>query len=236
VTSCDPRNPERPVGACLGQWSVKVMTFLLCLFFLGAGTASAASDSGECILDYHSRIEVHEAGHLIVTEQIKVVSTGNQIKRGIYRDFPTSYKTRSGKKMRMGFKVLRVLKDERPEAYHTKSRLNGRRIYIGSENVLLKPGTYTYTITYRTDRQLGFFEDHDELYWNVTGNDWRFTIDRAKVTVVLPPGADILRKAAYTGRRGQKGQNFISRLDEEGRGRVDHCRCLAQRDCHGADI
>ena len=29
--------------------------------------------------------------------------------------------------------------------------------------------------------------DHDELYWNVTGNAWKFPIDVATATVLLPP-------------------------------------------------
>lgn len=185
------------------------------MFFLWTGIAFAAG-SGERILDYHSRIEVHEDGHLIVTEQIKVVSRGNRIKRGIYRDFPTTYKTRTGKKMQVALKVLRVLKDDRPESYHIKSQLSGKRIYIGNKNVSLKPGTYTYTLTYRTDRQLGFFEDHDELYWNVTGNDWDFTIEKAGATVVLPDRAEVIEAMAYTGKRGARGTAFTQGFDEIG--------------------
>ncbi len=51
------------------------------------------------------------------------------------------------------------------------------RVYLGSKNVCLEPGEYTHAIEYRTSRQLGFFEDHDELYWNVTGNGWAFPIE-----------------------------------------------------------
>ncbi len=45
------------------------------------------------------------------------------------------------------------------------------------KKVILPPGEYTYTFIYETDRQLGFFPEFDELYWNVTGNDWNFPID-----------------------------------------------------------
>jgi hypothetical protein len=171
---------------------------------------------GERILNFHSHIEVHEDGHLIVKEQIEVVSAGKQIKRGIFRDFPTVYKDRSGKKVRVEFKVLGVLKNGRPESYHMESPINGKRLYIGKKDVLLKPGTYAYTITYRTDRQLGFFEDHDELYWNVTGNDWKFAIEHAGATVTLPSRAEVIEATAYTGRRGAKGQAFTQSYDEAG--------------------
>ena len=54
-----------------------------------------------------------------------------------------------------------------------------RRRYVDS-------GEHEYQIRYRTTRQLGFFADHDELYWNVTGNGWDFAIDHASAAVSLP--------------------------------------------------
>ena len=39
-------------------------------------------------------------------------------------------------------------------------------------------GQHRYEITYRTTRQIGFFAEYDELYWNVTGNGWTFPIER----------------------------------------------------------
>lgn len=215
VKSYDSRNSFRLNRFYDSVRMLMVVTGLLGMLIPWTAIATAAG-SGESILDYHSKIEVHEDGHLIVTERIKVMSTGNKIKRGIYRDFPTTYKTRTGKKMRVGFKVLSVLKNDRPEAYHTKSQLNGRRIYIGHKDVYLKPGTYTYTISYRTDRQLGFFKDHDELYWNVTGNGWDFIIEKAGATVMLPPRAEVIEATAYTGRQGAKGQAFSQSYDEMG--------------------
>ena len=74
--------------------------------------------------------------------------------------------------------------------------------------MFLRPGEYTYTITYRVDRELGFFKDFDELYWNVTGNGWTFAIDRAEAVIDLPPGAKILKYAAYTGYQGARGQDY----------------------------
>ena len=63
---------------------------------------------------------------------------------------------------------------------------------------------------YRTDRQIGYFEDHDELYWNVTGNGWGFFIDQASATVHLPGSVprDDIAMEGYTGYRGDQGQNY----------------------------
>ncbi len=170
----------------------------------------------ERILSYTSLIRVQPDASLVVTETIQVKAEGRHIKRGIFRTFPTTYERLVGQ-VRVGFKIRSIRKNGKQEPYHTKSESNGIKIYIGSKNVFLKPGVYTYQITYWTDRQLGFFSDYDELYWNVTGNDWRFTIERAKAVVQLPPGAKVLQQAAYTGLKGAKGKQFTYALDSKGR-------------------
>ena len=185
---------------------------LLCFYFVGP----CFSAQSERIRHFKSNIQVHQDGSLTVTEDISVVCARKEIKRGIFRDFPTKYKDRYGNTIRVGFEVLRVSRDGRPEPYHIKKLSNGERVYIGQENILLNPGPYTYTITYKTYRQLGFFKDFDELYWNVTGNGWIFVIDQVEAVVELPPGASILNEAAYTGLSGQKGQEFVTDFDEHG--------------------
>jgi uncharacterized membrane protein YgcG len=190
---------------------------LLLISFLVIGLVrSSFSAQTERILDFKSHIQVHRDGSMTVTEDIMVICARKQIKRGIFRDFPTKYKDRYGNTIRVDFEVVRVLRDGSPEPYHLKQLSNGKRVYIGQEKVFLSPGTYTYTLTYKTDRQLGFFKDFDELYWNVTGNGWNFVIDRAEAVVELPPGAYILNEAGYTGRFGEKGGYFATGLDEYG--------------------
>jgi len=65
-------------------------------------------------------------------------------------------------------------------------------------------------LTYQTDRQLGFFSDHDELYWNVTGNGWDFEMDSVTATVVLPTGAGPKNLTAYTGPQGARGHDYVA--------------------------
>ena len=57
---------------------------------------------------------------------------------------------------------IRELRDGAPDPYFTERRGNGVRVYIGSRDVTLTPDHYTYTLAYRTDRQIGFFDDFDE--------------------------------------------------------------------------
>lgn len=177
------------------------------------------ADYRERILSYHSDIHVLSSGTMDVTETIKVNAQNQQINRGIYRDFPTKYKDRHGNSYVVGFEVLDIRRDGLTDNYHFGSLPNGRRIYIGNANYILSPGEYTYTITYRTTRQLGFFKDHDELYWNVTGNGWAFPIDEAEAVVYLPKDAansSELQTSAYIGLYGSREDDVTMEHTDDG--------------------
>ncbi|NNE37851.1 MAG: DUF2207 domain-containing protein, partial [Gammaproteobacteria bacterium] len=75
---------------------------------------------------------------------------------------------------------------------------------------ILPVAEYTYTFTYRTNRQVGFYESFDELYWNVTGNAWEFSIETASARVFLPESVpdSRLNTTAYTGIQGSQEQSF----------------------------
>jgi uncharacterized membrane protein YgcG len=194
---------------------LSILWLSLCLTLTSGGSALAAEE----ILNWHSDITVHEDASMSVTETIKVRAEGNRIKRGIYRDFPTKYKDRAGNRVTVDSNLLGVKKNGAPEPYHTEKRSNGIRIYAGKSNVFLRPGVYTYEISYDTDRQLGFFRDHDELYWNVTGNGWEMPILRATATVGLPPLilAGDLQMAGYVGPQGSRDRNVDWSLGPDGR-------------------
>jgi uncharacterized membrane protein YgcG len=151
---------------------------------------------------------------MIVTETIKVRAEGINIKHGIYRNFPTIYKDNLGNKVVVDMDILQISRDGKPEDYHTGSSSNGIIIYIGNKNVFLDPGDYTYTIVYKTNRQIGYFADHDELYWNVTGNGWVFPIEKASANITLPKGvsSNDLKYYGFTGLQGSREGDLTSEI------------------------
>jgi uncharacterized membrane protein YgcG len=185
----------------------------------------------ERILSYHSDIHISDDASMVVTETIRVVAQGNQIRRGIYREFPTTYKDRLGNKVVVHFDVLGVTRNGRPEPWHINNRSNGVRIYAGDADTLLNPGEYTYTFTYETNRQIGFFDDHNELYWNVTGNGWDFVIEQASATVSLPGSvsASDIAMDGYTGSQGATGRDY-TRSVEPGTGFIATRHALSPRE------
>lgn len=177
---------------------------------------AAGAFADERILAFHSDITVQRDGTLEVRETIRVRAEGRNIRRGIYRDFPTSYPREGGGQVIVGFSFESASRDGNVEPWRVEDRQNGKRIYLGSAARTLPPGEYTYELAYRTDRQMGFFADHDELYWNVTGNGWGFPIDVASASIRLPDEIprDAIRLEAYTGPQGAKGRDYHAELRE----------------------
>ncbi|MDF2366656.1 DUF2207 domain-containing protein [Sneathiella sp.] len=193
------RTPKFPLAALFG------------LFFLIGAISPTLSHAEELIRNFQSNLWVHSDATLTVQERITVVSEGNQIRRGIYRDFPTDYKDTQGNQYRVGFEVEEVTRDGQAEPFHTERQSNGVRVYIGDKDVIIPHGEHSYMITYRTTRQIGYFDGIDELYWNVTGNGWAFAIERASARVHLPEGASVQDYIAYTGYQGDQGKAYGTR-------------------------
>jgi len=179
--------------------------------FLAAALLAASQVSAlaqERIINFVSDVQVLPNGDLDVFETITIQAEGNQFRRGIFRDFPTSYRRRSdGTRVVVGFEVISVTHNGTPENYTTEGYSNGVRTRIGNANVFISRGQHTYGIRYRTTRQVGFFDKFDELYWNATGNGWNFYIDSATAVITLPKGAQIGQNAFYTGPQGATGKD-----------------------------
>lgn len=202
---------------------------LLCCLLL-AGLAGA-SHAAEEIRSFHARIDVGANGTLRVSEQISVNAEGNRISRGIFRDIPLRYEDVSGRMREVGLDVLAVTRDGRDEPYTVERGSGILRIRIGDANVLLRPGEHAYAITYETTRQIRFFDDHDELYWNVTGNGWDFPIRAASADIRLPNGAAATDVTYYTGPYGSTEQAArAQRLDGGSRIIVEASRALGPRE------
>ena len=104
---------------------MKILTICLLLLTISFPVAAA-----ERILSYHSAIEIFADGSMQVTETIEVRAEGDQVKRGVYRDFPTDYRDRFGNRVRVEFTVLSVTRDGNNEAYRTQQGKKGKILCI----------------------------------------------------------------------------------------------------------
>jgi uncharacterized membrane protein YgcG len=214
LAKSSPHPPPAPSPAS-GRRENRCFPSILLPALLASAAFVHDAHADERILDFHSDIVVAANAGMQVSETIRVHAEGNQIRHGIYRDFPTEYRDRYGNRVHVAFEPEGVTRDGMDEPFHSEGQNNGVRVYFGSENTLLDPGDYTYVLRYRTTRQLGFFDDHDELYWNVTGNGWDFPIEAASAAVALPGpiAAADLRLEAYTGEQGAKGHDYTASAD-----------------------
>ena len=177
------------------------------LIFAALLFAAAPAAAEERITSFVSDVSIQPDSALEVTETIDVHSEGDQIRHGIYRDFPTLYSGRNGSRIRVGFKFEGAELDGHPEPASVEPLSNGVRMKIGDADTELTPGEHRFVIRYHTTRQVGRFADYDELYWNATGNGWGFPIDVAEARLRLPSPAAFGQRSVYTGAEGSTDHN-----------------------------
>ena len=65
----------------------------------------------------------------------------------------------------------------------------------------------TITLHYRVTNGVRFFEEHDELYWNATGDEWDVPLEDVSAEIFLPTGTTGIRTTAYVGAAGSRSQD-----------------------------
>ncbi len=208
------------------------------LFCVGLFIATTPVLGLEKILHFDSDITVAADGQMQVVETIDVWAEGQAIKRGIYRDFPTRYRNQLAVERRTDFDVVSVLLDGENTAMSRQELANGWRIYMGDKDHYLSHGQHRFQLTYRTNHQLQFFDDYDELYWNVTGNGWSFPINKVTARVHLPDGGGqaIQDIQGWTGYQGQQGDDFEIYPRNDGKNTVEFATTQALAEHQGLTI
>ena len=165
---------------------------------LGAATLRAWH-----VEDFHAEVQVRRSGVVEVVETLKVRFEGSY--NGIFRTIPIQYRTRANLNYTLGLEVLGV-EDGAGQGlrYETSRERHYRKIKVWVPGA--SDAVRTVVIRYRVDNALRFFEedDHswDELYWNVTGDEWPVPIERASVRVRLPAQVTGVRARGFTGGYG----------------------------------
>lgn len=163
--------------------------------------AAAAQDTGWTITSFHADYTVRPDRSIEVMERI-AVDFGTLRRHGIYREIPVRYRkiVRAGLPLEAGtvkvdLDVERVT-DGQGRELQTKIDGGARvRIRIGDPDRYVT-GSQTYVIHYRLGSGVGFFEEQDELYWQVTGTEWPVPILQASANVILPPAESWERRDA----------------------------------------
>lgn len=175
---------------------------LLLSLALAALVAISARAEYFTIEKFHSDIIVQENSSIEITETIEV--NFHSSRHGIFRKIPFRYNTEIGKTLVMPVKIQSVTnKKGRPWQYRVSKDGNLVNVRIGDPDRFVREAQ-VYVIKYQVENALLFLDEHDELYWNVTGNNWETEIKVASARVKLKSQktAGSIKCACYTGRYG----------------------------------
>jgi hypothetical protein len=184
--------------------------FLLLIFAPSSAVPAFAREIA--IKHFDEQIQVMPDGTIDVTESIEAQFIGSW--HGIYRTIPVEYTTPQG----LNYTLLidsvgitdgdgQVLKFEK----NSEGRYVKFKIYVpGAEDA-----TRTILFHYRVLDGLKFFQDHDELYWNVTGDEWENPIDLASARIELPAGTTGIHATAFTGSVGSRAEDAQISIDDD---------------------
>jgi uncharacterized membrane protein len=176
-----------------------VLLFIFLIIFVSPVSAQDFTING-----FHADITISEDSSFSVRETIDVQF--HQLKHGIYREIPFKYIDERGNTIKTPMNVISVTDGAgKARKYKTTRKGNTVNIRIGDSGTYVE-GRQVYVITYNVENAILFFDDHDELYWNVTGNYWWASVKEssANVTLATKDGSGNLWAACYTGHSGSK--------------------------------
>ncbi|MGL5830557.1 MAG: DUF2207 domain-containing protein [Candidatus Altimarinota bacterium] len=179
---------------------IKICLFLGSLLLLLPGATSAQYYLWE-IGSFDVQFDVQKDSSIIVTEKIQANFNSSNPKHGIIRYIPVKYKNGLGQNLNLRFSLIDITDQNQNQLTYERT-FNGDFIdlKIGDADITLTT-PQTYLIKYKLERGINSFEDHDELYWNVTGNGWDTSIEKATATVNLPEkiAQNKLKATCFTG-------------------------------------
>jgi uncharacterized membrane protein len=199
-----PGRPSRigncPHGAALGTLFLRAAALAL----LAVTLASSVSARQLKIEKFSAEIFVQPDSTLDVTETIKVNFIG--VWHGLYRTIPVEYVTPQGFNYSL-FVKFDGATDAADQPLKVESSREGHylkwKIYVDDATDVDR----TIRLHYQVRNGLKFFEDHDELYWNVTGDEWDVPVGDASAQIMLPPGVTGVRTNEFTGSYRSRGQD-----------------------------
>jgi uncharacterized membrane protein len=123
-------------------------------------------------------------GAMRVEEHISVNFT--DYNHGILRAIPETYKG-----LPLHIKVNSVTSTSNAPIRYTTYTSNGNKVLKIGDPSQTVTGQQQYTLDYQVQNVITFYKDHDELYWDINGDQWHQPFTSVKATVHLPDGAKL---------------------------------------------
>lgn len=192
-----------------------VFIFIAVLCFPLFSHAQQMGGTEESVMSFDEVVHIQKNGSAQVTETI-LYNFGDKSKHGIYRTIPVEFKNNLGT-LKTRITDISVVDESNVPYNFTTSGRTSITIKIGDAGTLVS-GIHKYIISYSIERVVTFFEDHDEFYWNVTGNEWTVPIEHASSQVFLPGNisADSIKVQCFTGDYGSVKPCSFAQAEENG--------------------
>jgi uncharacterized membrane protein len=159
-----------------------------------------------------------DVGTVRITEKIEAEFPNFNQNHGIERAIPKTYNKNS-----LDIKIISVLKkDNSPWQYTTREQNDNLILRIGDANTFVH-GPQTYIITYSVSNVITFYDNYDEWFWDVNGDQWSQQTKKVSANIYIDSSllTNLQKdKKCYTGSFGstksdckiseQKDKNGIS--------------------------
>jgi uncharacterized membrane protein YgcG len=176
---------------------------LLAAVFLLISSSAFAQRRYE-ISDFNAEIVITPDSSTDVTENITFHFIGSPW-HGVYRDIPIQYQGPGGLNYSYFLNIKSIEEDGRPLKFESSTQRQFRHLKIYVPNA--DNSSHTVSIRYVISNALRFFPDHDEFYWNITGNYWEVPILHASAHIVFPENIQNLRTKVFTGALGSRAHD-----------------------------
>jgi len=176
---------------------------LLGALFLLACVPTPAQRSYE-VTDFNAEILITPDSSTDITENITFRFTGGPW-HGVYRDIPIQYQGPGGLNYSYFLTLKSIEEDGVALRFESSTIKQYRHLKIFIPNA--DNSSHTVSIHYIIPDAVRFFSDHDEFFWNITGNYWDAPIRQASAHIVFPPDIKNLRTRVFTGALGSRAQN-----------------------------
>lgn len=132
-----------------------------------------------------SKIEILPTGLINVSETVVVIANGEKLKNGLSRAIPKFSTSRINVRHKVDVDLLSVTINGQEIPYKLEE-IGNKILLTPKQEYQLQPGIYTYQFDYILDRQLWYYDEFNEFYWDVTGSSWNLVIARAGASVSIP--------------------------------------------------
>ena len=176
-----------------------LMLVLLPLLLLLASPPALRAQRSLEIRRFDALIAVDPDASIDVTETIEARFNGKW--NGIYRKVPVKYRTPQGFNWSIRLELVSAT-DDQGNALRTETSRESHYVQYKIWVPGAEDATRTIALRYRARNALRFFEEHDELYWNVTGDEWDVPLGMVTAAITLPEGATGIRATAFNGVQG----------------------------------